>query len=111
MLNTGTGTFVLNFPANNSYLQGSTTNMVVNYPVQFTGTALGGLTVGTTYYILDVIDNLNFTISGSLQTVTVTDSINHNIFFAMLCQKLNARAHYWHSGIPPFPSHVIRGGC
>jgi hypothetical protein len=71
-LNSGTGAFSLNFPANNSYLQGGTTNMVVNYPVQFTGTALGGVTVGTTYYILDVIDNFNFTISGSLQTITVT---------------------------------------
>ena len=71
-LSSATGTFTLNYPANNSYLQGSTTNMVVNYPIQFTGTALGGITVGTTYYILDVIDSNNFTISGSLQNITVT---------------------------------------
>jgi len=64
----------INFPSNNSYLQGSTTNMVVNYPIQFTGTALGGLSVGTVYYILDVIDSTNFTISNNLVSVSVTST-------------------------------------
>jgi hypothetical protein len=71
-LNAATGNMVMNFSSNAHYLQGTTNNMTVNYPIQFTGTALGGLTVGTTYYINDVIDSSNFTISGSLVSVTVT---------------------------------------
>jgi hypothetical protein len=74
-LNTVTlGNMTANFSSGTSYIQGSTTNMVVNYPIQFTGTALGGLTVGTVYYILDVIDNSDFTIAGSLVTVTITST-------------------------------------
>ena len=69
------GNMTLNFPANNSYLQGPTTNMVVNYPIQFTGTALGGVAVGTTYYIQDVIDGNDFTISSSLVTVTISSTV------------------------------------
>ena len=69
----GIGTSMnINFPSNNSYLQASTTNMVVNYPIQFTGTALGGLSVGTVYYIQDIIDSGNFVISSTLVTVSVT---------------------------------------
>jgi hypothetical protein len=71
-LNTASGTMTINFPSNTSYLQASTTNMIVNYPIQFTGTALGGVSVGTVYYINDIIDSNNFTISGSLVTTTVT---------------------------------------
>ena len=74
-LTTGTGNMTMNFSSNTSYLSGSTgttTNMVVNYPIQFTGSSFGGLTVGTVYYINDVIDTSNFTISGSLVTVSVT---------------------------------------
>jgi hypothetical protein len=62
----------INFPSNNSFLQASTTNMVVNYPIQFTGTALGGLNVGTVYYIQDIIDSYDFTVSTGLVTVSVT---------------------------------------
>lgn len=69
----GVGTSMnINFPSNNSYLQASTTNMVVNYPIQFTGTALGGLSVGTVYYIQDIIDSGNFVISSTLVTISVT---------------------------------------
>ena len=77
-LNTATGTMTINFPSNSSYLQASTTNMVVNYPIQFTGTALGGVEVGTVYYINDVIDSNNFTIAGSLVTATVTATNSSN---------------------------------
>jgi len=74
-LNTvASGTMTINFPSNTSYINASTTNMVVNYPIQFTGTALGGLSVGTVYYIQDVISPNNFTIAGSLVTVTVTST-------------------------------------
>ena len=71
-LNTASGSMVLNFIANNNYLQANTTNMVVNYPIQFTGTALGGVTDSTVYYISDVIDANNFTISTTLVTVTIS---------------------------------------
>jgi len=71
-LNTASGTMVLNYIANNNYLQATTTNMVVNYPIQFTGTALGGVTDSTVYYINDIIDAGDFTISTTLVTVTVT---------------------------------------
>jgi hypothetical protein len=74
-LTTGSGSMTMNFTSNTSYLSGAngtTTNMVVNYPIQFTGSSFGGLTVGTVYYINDVIDTSNFTISGALVTVTVT---------------------------------------
>jgi len=65
-------TTYINFPSYTNYLQGLTANMVVNFPITFTGTSVGGLTVGTTYYINDVVDGSNFTVSASLATVTVT---------------------------------------
>jgi hypothetical protein len=65
---------VANFTANNNYLQATTTNMVVNYPIQFTGTAIGGVTDSVVYYISDIIDIGNFTISSTLSTVTVTQT-------------------------------------
>jgi len=71
-LNSGTGSMTMNFSSNTRYLQASTTNMVVNLPMQFTGTALGGLSNGVQYYIKDIIDSNNFSISGSLVTITVT---------------------------------------
>jgi len=65
---------VMNFSSNTSYLAASTTNMVVNYPIQFTGTALGGLSNGVTYYIQDIIDVNNFTVAPSLVNVTITNT-------------------------------------
>jgi len=70
----GTGTMTMNFSSNTSYLQGSTTNMVVNYPIQFTGTALGGISVGTVYYINEIVSSTSFTISSTLISLTVTAS-------------------------------------
>jgi hypothetical protein len=61
----------MNFTSNTGYLTSNTTNMSVNLPIQFTGQAQGGLTAGTTYYIQDVIDATNFTISANLVNVTV----------------------------------------
>ena len=79
LLNTGTGNMTLNFTSNTGYLVGITSNMVVNYPIQFTGTSFGGITVGTTYYINDIISATGpfnpggiFTIANSLVNVTVT---------------------------------------
>ena len=71
-LTTATGIMSMAFTSNTSYLNGSTTNMVVNYPIQFTGTALGGVSVGTTYYINDVNSSNTFSISTSLVDITVT---------------------------------------
>lgn len=64
----------VNFPTGDSYINGSTTSMVPNMPIQFTGTNIGGLTVGTTYYVNDVIDANTFAISTNLVTDVVTDS-------------------------------------
>jgi hypothetical protein len=77
-LNSASGSMTVNFTAGNSYLQASTTNMVPNLPIQFTGSALGGISVGNTYYICDIIDSNNFTISASISTVTVTSTSSSN---------------------------------
>jgi len=71
---TATGQMTMSFPAGNSFITvGSTANMLPNLVAQFTGgTALGGLTLGNTYYIQDIIDGYNFTISNSLVTVAPT---------------------------------------
>ena len=61
-----------NFQSNTSYLTGATANMAVNLPIQFTGSSMGGIVVGSTYYINDVIDANNFTISSTLVNVTTT---------------------------------------
>lgn len=50
----------------------STSNMLANMPIQFTGTALGGITLGNVYYINDVISSTAFTISLALVTSNVT---------------------------------------
>jgi hypothetical protein len=77
-LTTATGSMTMTFTANTGYLtsvlsnSNGTTNMVPNYPVQFTGTAIGGVTAGTTYYINDIIDTQTFTISSNLVTVSAS---------------------------------------
>jgi hypothetical protein len=74
LLTAGSGSFTMNFPSNNSYLQAPTANMQANYPVQFTGTSLGGITTGNQYYIQDVIDTANFTVASSLVTVSIASA-------------------------------------
>jgi hypothetical protein len=75
-LTNATGAMTASFTSNNSYLTGSTTNMVANFPIQFTGSTFGGVNTGTTYYINDVIDSNNFTISSNLLNVTVTRTVS-----------------------------------
>ena len=76
-----TGSMVINFSSNTGYLTASTTNMFQNYPIQFTGTAIGGLTVGTNYYINDIVNSNNFTVSSSLVTVSIlSSSSSYNSF-------------------------------
>jgi len=45
---------------------GTTIGFYVGMPVKFTGAAIGGLVDGVEYYVLDVIDELNFTISETI---------------------------------------------
>jgi hypothetical protein len=73
---------IMNYPSYTNYLQGSTANMVINYPIDFTGTTAGGLVIGTTYYINDIVNGNNFTISGSLVTVApnATNQVTANTF-------------------------------
>jgi len=74
-LNNADGTMVINYPANSSYLYGtSTSNMEIAFPIQYTGTSLGGVVLGTTYYIHDVYDANNFSISANKIDLTVTDT-------------------------------------
>jgi hypothetical protein len=80
-LNSATGSMTASFTAANSYLQGSTTNMLPNLPIQFTGSSLGGIAVGSTYYICDIIDSNDFTISASVNSVTVTTTNTSNNTF------------------------------
>ena len=76
LLNTASGTGTLNvlFPSQSNYLSGSTTNMLVNMPIQFNGSILGSLTAGTLYYVSDVISSTAFTVSTATTTVAVSAS-------------------------------------
>jgi hypothetical protein len=66
---------VLNYPSYNNYLtSASTSNMLINYPIAFTGGSVGGVSIGPTYYINDIIDLNNFTVSTNLVNVTVTNA-------------------------------------
>jgi hypothetical protein len=81
MLTTATGTMTMSFPGYNNYVYGSTTNMQINMPIQFTGTSVGGLTVGSVYYVNEIIDSGSFTVSTTLiqATATVTTASNGRI--------------------------------
>ena len=43
----------------------STTNLIANMPIVFSGTAFGGVTIGTVYYVKDVVSATEFTISNT----------------------------------------------
>jgi hypothetical protein len=62
------------FPGYTNTIIGSTTNMIPHMPIIFTGTAIGGIAVGTTYYVNDVLDSNAFTISSTLITFDITDT-------------------------------------
>jgi len=80
-LDTAVGTMSLNYPSNTGYLGGSTLNMDINLPIYFTGSVLSEIEASTDYFINDIIDATNFTISDSLVTPTATNttSISNNI--------------------------------
>lgn len=73
-LNNAAGSMSLNYPSNTSYLNGSTTNMDINLPIYFTGLVLSNIVASADYYINDVLDSNNFTISESLVTPTATST-------------------------------------
>ena len=66
---------VVTFPRYSGHIKAPTTNMVPNIDIQFTGVALGGVALGTTYYISDIIDADNFTVSANKTTLTSIESI------------------------------------
>ena len=73
-LNNSSGDMKLNFPDYSSYLYGDTADMQINLPIYFTGDVLSSIVPGTTYYINDIIDANNFTISEQLVTPTATNT-------------------------------------
>ena len=72
----------------NSIVVSSTANLVLNLPIVFTGTTLGGIQTSTTYYVKTIQDATHFTISsvsggtvfaltaGSGSTMTITSVPN-----------------------------------
>tara|TARA_Y100000389_G_scaffold204864_1_gene260256 strand:+ start:6854 stop:15034 length:8181 start_codon:yes stop_codon:yes gene_type:complete len=62
----------MRFPGYTNTLTGPTTNMIPNMPLQFTGTAIGGVSVGDQYYVHDVIDANTFSISEQIVNLAVS---------------------------------------
>jgi hypothetical protein len=82
-LSPGSGSMTLNYPALTGYISGDancTTNMTVNYPIEFQGTTFGSIVAGTTYYVNDIINSNTFTISAGLVSVSVTSTANVSSF-------------------------------
>jgi hypothetical protein len=72
-LSTASGSMTMSYPSYLGYLYAtSTSTMVVNIPIFFTGSSIGGLTLATTYYISDIIDGNNFTISNQQVSLAST---------------------------------------
>jgi hypothetical protein len=69
------GSQTMTYPRYSGYIKAPTANMIPNINIQFTGVALGGLALGTNYYINDIIDANRFTVSTLKVTLTSTSSI------------------------------------
>ena len=69
------GSQIMTYPRYSGYIKAPTANMVPNIDIDFTGVALGGVVLGTTYYINDIIDANNFTVSTNKVTLTTTASV------------------------------------
>jgi hypothetical protein len=69
------GSQTMTYPRYSGYIKAPTANMVPNINIQFTGVALGGVALGTTYYISDIIDSSNFTVSTNKVTLTSVETI------------------------------------
>ena len=68
-------TMTMTYPRYSSYITAPTANMVPNINIQFTGVALGGVTLGINYYINDIIDSNNFTISTNRTVLTTVETV------------------------------------
>ena len=68
-------TMTMTYPRYSNLISASTANMVPNINIQFTGVSLGGIILGTNYFINDIIDANNFTISTIKVTLTSTSTI------------------------------------
>jgi hypothetical protein len=76
------GSMTLNYPSNTNNLVADTTeNMQIIYPIQFTGRSIGGVELGTTYYIHEIYNSTTFAISASLVDVIVsgTSDVDNSI--------------------------------
>lgn len=54
----------------NTFTCTSTQNFYVNMPIKFSGTAFGGVSSGTTYYVHSIVNNTKFKISTSFPSTT-----------------------------------------
>lgn len=54
----------------NTFTCASTENFYVNMPIKFSGTAFGGVTSGTTYYVHSIVNAIKFKISTSFPSTT-----------------------------------------
>lgn len=71
--------FTLNYPDETSFFTANTTdNMEVALPIQFTGKSVGGVELGLTYYIRDIINNEQFTISDTIIEKDVSETTSSN---------------------------------
>ena len=69
------GSQTMTFPRYSGNIKAPTANMVPNINIQFTGVSLGGLALGTNYFINDIIDANNFTVSTNKVSLTSTASV------------------------------------
>jgi len=69
------GTQTMTYPRYSNHINAPTINMVPNIDIQFTGVSLGGLVLGTSYYINDIVDQNNFTVSTNKVTLTSTSTV------------------------------------
>jgi len=82
VLTTDVAPFTINYPSNTSYLKAdSTADMEIAYPIQFTGTSLGDITLGDIYYIHEIYNDTQFSISNNKIEfdATATDAGDNSI--------------------------------
>ena len=109
--------FTLNFPSNTSYLFGTSTgDMEIAQSIQFTGISLGDIVLGNTYYIHEIYDANQFTISANkidliatatdaaLSAITVSDTsslipLNPVVFDRNVIGGIGENVKYWVNNI------------
>ena len=67
--------FTINYPSNTSYLTGTTDNMQIGQQIQFTGSSLGEVVLGQTYYIHDIYNAAQFSISNNRIELIATNTV------------------------------------